>query len=330
MQWRERLATFSFLMMEGCWLAGVAIALGAAFGTSDAPLGIGGVLVGLAGAYYVNRWLQQLPLALVLLRALSIVGAAAFLFVLLQAQYGSAAVPIDPRWVGQLVEQGSRSLAQVKGVLLGAVLLLGLWWRGARLAGNADHSDSLLASFKIGLAALGLVTLGQAALDVELSAAGLVVPFFGFGLASMALGQLAAREQGLRDLPPGYWLAVTGATVGLLLAAGLLLGLLGGAESAHALGKVLGAIGGIVSRVLDVLILGIAWLVGWLYTAFQALFLWLRALLGAQPHEQTQPPPTVTPPEQAVRILPEGVTEDRKSTRLNSSHRLTSRMPSSA
>ncbi|MBI3953580.1 MAG: DUF4129 domain-containing protein [Chloroflexi bacterium] len=314
MLWRERLATFAFLMMEGSWLAGVAIALGMLFGTTGAPLGTGGVLVGLAGAYYLNRWLQQLPLALGVLRLLSLLSAATFLFVLLQAQYGSAAVPVDPRWVSELVEQGTRSLGEVKGVLFGAAFLLGLWWRGARLAASSDHGDAILSSFKVGLAALGAITLGQAVFDAELSATGLVFPFFGLGLASIALSQLAARERGLGQLPRGYWLGVTAATVGLLLVAGLLLSLAAGAESTHALGAALRASGGAISRVLDILILGLAWVVAGLFGALLGLISWLRALLGAQEPQQPQPQAPATPQfaEEAPQLVPDAVLQGLK------------------
>ncbi|MSQ33766.1 MAG: DUF4129 domain-containing protein [Dehalococcoidia bacterium] len=309
MLWRERLATLAFLLMEGCWLAGVATAAGMLFNTPGAPLGSGGVLVGLTGAYYANRGLQQLPLGLSLLRLLSLLGAAAFLFLLLQAQYGPATVPVDPRWVGQLVERAGQSLGLVKGVILGAAFLLGLWWRGARLAASSDQSEAHLSSFKLGALALGLVTLAQAAFTDEVSVAGLVFPFFGLGLIGIALNQLAARERSQGQLPRNYWLAVTVGSVGLLLVAGLLLGLVAGPETTQALGKALGAIGGVVSRVLDILILGIAWIVGWLFEAVQIIFGWLRSLLGAepQPPQELAPPPTPQRPDEVVQLIPDSV-----------------------
>lgn len=309
MLWRERLATFAFLVMEGCWLAAAAVAVGAVFGTEGAPLGVGSVLVAALGAYYINRGLQQLPVALNVLRLASLLCAVAFLFVLLQAQYGSAKLPLDPGWLGGLVEQasGAGGLGRVKGVLVGAAFLLGVWLRGTRLAAGSDQSEALSTSFRVGMAVLGMVALGQAAFAQEVSVAGLVFPFFGFGLVGMALNQLAARERGLGSLPRGYWLTVAGGTVGLLLVAGLLLGLAAGVESTRALGRAMGAVGEAVSRVLDMLILGIAWLVGWVYQALELFFNWLRALLGAQ--QQSEPQPVATPQvnQTPPSIIPDSV-----------------------
>ena len=289
---------------------GALLQLGAAWNTKDVNqdlLPTWALLLLLAEAFYVSRWLARQPrLSIWITPLLGIGGVATLLVVWYLRLYTTVSALWQPAWIGALFQDFQFNSGRI-AVPLGIVVLLALlWWRGLRLGRNQIEHEQVAWSFKIGFGALvGVLllvgTVDSSARNALIVQLGLTLPIFLFvGLASLSLGRLseirhARRAKGSSQADPTrLWIMAM-----LVLSATLLLLFLG-IEQAFSDQAFLGVVSALqplwsgITAAVAWLAVGLAYLLYWIFYPLDLFIHWV--FRAGQPAAQpTQPVTPQTP-----------------------------------
>jgi hypothetical protein len=261
--WRIRLAIFSLLAMEALAI----FVLGNLFAATAGQSGPGILVLFTAifVGYGVVRFLLRFDLPR---RPLIVAGACLSLlgfWVLWSVQFGAGPFDLGP--LLSFTSDPVRSLNRGTAGAFGAFVLALAWVRGSLIGLRQQITHrSVLTSLTVGLmiVVLGLTVgrgaVGSSAMDEA------ALPFFVFGLLSLALIQLSQSEHIQGDTWRGPWLVSLLATVGGLALVGAIAGLL----PLDAFNRLLSPVGNLLVALIDIvlylLVLPIVVIFNWILT----------------------------------------------------------------
>lgn len=226
------------------------------------------VLLAMVGGFALIRALLRFDISPV---AQALVGAgltALVLLVLLNVQYQPGGNPLSLAWLGGFFDGPDHYLTSRWPQTWGAIVIVIAWFRAVFRAQHELTYQSALVTFSAGLILFVIALLfGQSSTAVTaINVAAL--PFFGCSLLALALIQIRRADQSDAELTRGPWLGVMIGIVGALAAISVLVGFFPLAW----LDRLLAPVGRVALAILDLLILVIAYPIGWLAT-------WLLSLL---------------------------------------------------
>jgi hypothetical protein len=225
------------------------------------------VIVALAWGCGLSLWILNLRVTPVLRGLVGIATGLPSLLVLTAWNAGQALSPIallvppEPGGIGLFV--GSM------------IFLLIVWWRGVELSREEATLDSVRTAFQIGMIALLLAALIDAATEGRIVSGFFVVGFFSVGLAGMALARFSADGNEQREMS-SQWLWPIAACVAVVLALGLLISGLGLGGLDDVTRAAVGLIGNVGYRILEPVLIAIGLLAG----ALVSIGNWFSGMLG--------------------------------------------------
>jgi hypothetical protein len=148
---------------------------------------------------------------------------------------------------------------------MAAVIGVGLWWRGARLAQKELTFGAVLSSFRIGILALVFSVAMEHLLPGPRVAAGVTLPFFAFGLLGLALGHWTRVGKDQPSMLQGRWLGILIATIAAVVLCGLLFPLLVSGEIGGVSLPAFGGIGAFFDRAIYLILTPIGYLVQFIH-----------------------------------------------------------------
>ncbi|MBI2964581.1 MAG: hypothetical protein HYY34_00055 [Chloroflexi bacterium] len=279
---KDRALYGALMVAEAAWLY-VALALaGLMLQVGGSPLSWAAVTAIMAGAMLVGWLALGLKGETATLALLQGGAGLVVVYAAVAARSGDGIPGLQWTWVFDLVEGEMEGRAVVTAVAsaLGAIFL---WRRGIGLVTDDPASDKLRRTFRAGVMVIAVALIVQIAAHRDIGAQNVLFPFFAAALAGMAFSQVADSAG---RAAVAAWTKTIAAAVGIILLAGVLLGLAGSAYGGGPL-RLLGTAAGAVRD-------GLLWLISlplrWIVTGIFALMRWLRSLLGnAEPVSLEQP-----------------------------------------
>ena len=131
---------------------------------------------------------------------------------------------LDLAWLSDAFTEGADP-AYRTAATVGAVVSIGLWWRGSSLAAKEFPIESLVLSFRLGVFALATATAVDILSPANLGTFPMVFIFFASGLAGLGAGHLLPESR--QATRARTWPKVLGAAVASVLVAGLVFSLMG-------------------------------------------------------------------------------------------------------
>ena len=258
------------LTTEACWLYALSSIL-IGIEAPELALPLLAVLALILAAFYVARFLQHLDLPLAILRGIGVGLGGLCIFIAIRVAFADSA---------GVYHQALLMRAQVLAAAIGVVL----WWRGARLAQKEVTFDTVLASLRMGILALVFAIAMEGLRPGPKTVAGIILPFFAFGLMALALGHWARVGKDWSATLQGRWVGIVIAAIAVVIVVGILLSLLT-SEQAWNVGLHLpGGIGRLLDRAFSIIFTPVEYLVkliSWFITRF------IRLPLSSEGSEET-------------------------------------------
>ena len=280
LNWVEESRQVLFIIMELSWLCSVFFLMDGLTGRWPnlvlfwTPLLYGPAY--LAGRLArVRSWTGPRWLALGLSSGVLAVLAAVWVLLPEARPLGAAQSPTA--WILGLVRAKDKLYPVLMILIGGGYVLL----RGWHLAGRQAEGRDFVAGFQVGFSVLLCCMFLSTWLDPpRWAAAGLIGVFLASALTGLSLARLLKLSAVSPRAQAGPWLLILGATVGLVLAAGLAAWLLADRDLVT-----------LLSRPLV-----------WLWDRFMDLLTWLVSLTKPQPlQDLPQPPPGMPTPEEFLK-----------------------------
>jgi hypothetical protein len=221
LNWVEESRQTLFIVMEMSWLCSVFFLMDGLTGRWPGlvmfwtpvlylPAYVGGRLA------RVRSWRGARWRILGIIGAVSAVGAAVWILLPEARPLGRAGDLAS--WAMDLAKSGEKLYPWLMIVVGGSYV----WLRGRHLAGRQAEGRDFVAGFQVGFAVLLCTIFLSAWLDPpRLAAAGLIAVFLASGLMGLSLSRLLNLSAVSPRAQAGPWLLILGATVGLILTAGL-------------------------------------------------------------------------------------------------------------
>ncbi len=256
MNWRQEIVAICLAAMEVCWLRPLLVFWQQ--GQADDALPPLAILILLLLAYWLSRLLIASRLSLRWVRVLLLSAAILSIVGVLWFWRYDACFPLDPAWLGQLLENLSRAFSSLHQPDLIAILVgVYLWWRGITMSRAGQSFARAFDAFRVGLVLLLIVSLAQSLSGLELQVVPYAFEFFLFGLTAIAIGRLdEVDQQGqLRLRRDRYWVLILAGAIALVLSLGLASAALFGLDLGGALLAILGPIGWVFQVLVFLLLL---------------------------------------------------------------------------
>lgn len=256
----HRLAAVSFLVMESLvWFALATVFAGASGGAGPSYITI---LLAMLGAYALTRGLLRFDLSV---PALVIAGAGVTvlaLTLLLNIQYNPEGSVLSFAWLSGFADSPDGYLATRWPQTWGVIAACVVWFRGVWAAQQTLSYAIVLATFSLGLLLFVVVLVAGGGTNAGARVAQAALPFFLSGLFTLALVHLEGDALSGAGGRRGPWLSVVAGTVAALGFASAALGLF----PLGFFNRLLAPVGLLLLRVLDLIILLIAFPISWLAT----------------------------------------------------------------
>lgn len=276
---RERIAILSFLVMESLawYLLAVVLASGAG---GDAPA-YPTVLLAMVGGFLLTRALQRVDVSATAQIAMGVTISLLTLLVLLNLQYNPGGSPVSLAWLGGFLAEPDRYLAPRWPQTWGVLVVVACWFRAVQVAQWDFSYAQVLTTFSTGLGVFIIAVLFSQSTRAETAINAAALSFFVIGLFTLALIQIRRADGTDRAFIRGPWLGVTvGVVAGLALVSVAI-----GFFPIDLLYRVLAPVGRLTLAVLDIVILLIAFPIGWLATKLLGLIVGNRTLEFPRPNQ---------------------------------------------
>jgi hypothetical protein len=227
---QSRLVLAATVVVESAWLHA---ALGMMFlvGGADSPIGWGGIVAALGLTAAVSRITLTSNLTPALSRSSSLLLGAAVVYFVIGSQVGGDSFGLDLAWpwhdIGATSQAGSELYPS--RAFWGGIVVLALWWRGVNLATTRNWPDTLVSSFKTGLVLLAIAGIFEVLFSTNLDAFPMMLVFTTAALAGLGAAHLLPSTT--KVLNPGVWYGIIAPVIGVVVIAGLALGLFAAAAS---------------------------------------------------------------------------------------------------
>lgn len=288
MMQRRVLAELLLIATESLAVFMVAAALaGAARGDGPAyPF----VLIAMLGGFGLVRLLLKFDTGRPALIAAAACASVLAVMIILNLGYAPERGPLSLYWLSRLLYHTNQVMRQQLWAVMGVVCVGAAWLRGAALAQREVSYTSALASYTLGLVlVVALLLFGQGAHAAPAFDAA-ALPYFMLGLLTLSVIHLSRAEHHHGDMLRGPWALTLAGTVAVMAAVSAAIGLLPIGLLNTALGAVANVVLTVISVVLFIIALPIAYLIYWL----------LKPLLGR--YQQWQPPRRESTGETIQRI----------------------------
>ena len=265
--WRSRTITGVGLFLESCTLYLVFGAVAHLTKLEQLQMPFWLVITSLAWAYGLSLWVMNLRVTPVLRGLIGLSSGVPSLLVLIAWNAGEALSPF-----GLLVPPEAGGI----GLFVGSVIfLLVIWWRGVEVSREEATLDSIRSGFQIGMVALLVVSLIDAATAGRIISGYLVMGFFAVGLPGMALARFSADGGEQREMPSQWIWPIVACVCGVLVVGLVISGLgLGGLDDISR--AVVGAVGTVGFEILEPILM----LIGLLAGALVSVGNWFSEFLG--------------------------------------------------
>ncbi len=179
-------------------------------------------------SFLINRQLRRRHWASVLQVWLGwLIWVPAMLIMVKLQLYQATPWPDLAAWMGAFPRAFVVILEQFRPEILLLLSAPVIWWLGQRLAYLQPDFGSAVGDFQLGLIALLLTFLINAGLEVPFApAVAVAMVFFGFGLLGIALAHAREHNGWLSGLHRPQWSGLLVMTIGIILVAGLVLGVI--------------------------------------------------------------------------------------------------------
>ncbi len=255
---------------ESAWLYAIlgVLALPAQIGGN--PLDWYAVLAVLASSLVVSRSLQALIIPMTAAYVAQMLAGVVVAYLVLGSQFSTG---LDLGWVGGLSGDPDSEAYWFKAAIA-ALMAVGLWWRGGRVAASDSPEETLETSFKVGVAALAVATIADAALPADLNVYPVLFIFTAASLAGLAVSHLSSPSE--QAAKRATWPKVIGGLVVAVLIVGLIAGLVENSVLPFVTGAVRAVMGfaieKMVAPVLSALLYPVVAALDWLFSTLLSLF----------------------------------------------------------
>ncbi len=221
---RERLTYITLVVSESAWLFAFMSILGVAAGSTGSPLSYFAI-VGLLGlstflySYIRRKNFQAFELFYIGSTLLGIVLA----YAVVAAAYETDEL-FTIGWLPQLIDSTIKEQGRTFHGVGAAILALGMWFRGIRLAMVPFPEKSLRISFRLGLFFIGFAAVMDILVEQQLNVFAMVLIFFGAGLAGLNIGHIVSETS--TSSQTRTWPKVIGLAVIAILVVGGMFGFL--------------------------------------------------------------------------------------------------------
>jgi len=211
----DRLVRASLFIVETSCLYIILSAFGVSIGDGTPILSWYGIIILLAIAIFVQRWVLRLRLSEAWTRSIGLWTAVIAIYI---------TVGLDESGLNWLVELLTSKMSGIETsrTILGAFAALFLWWRGLWIGSRYKPGDTLSRVFPWGLTCLISAALLQVAIGVDLAVAPMTFLFFAASLGGLALANL---DEGTS---PRTWGQLFIGVTGVVLACGFVVSFLPG------------------------------------------------------------------------------------------------------
>ncbi len=236
MNWRGVSLELTLLTTEACWLYALSSVL-TGIEARELALPFPAVLVLILAAFYIARFLQHLDLPLAIVRGIGVGLGGLCIFIAIRVAFADSA-----GFYHQALLMRAQLLAAAMGIIL--------WWRGARLAQKEETFDTVLASLRMGIMAMVFAIAMESLRPGPKTVAGVILPFFAFGLMALALGHWARVGKDWSSRLQGRWVGIVIAAIAVVIVVGILLSLLTAEQTWNVGLRLPGGIGRFLDRAL--------------------------------------------------------------------------------
>ena len=255
---------------ESAWLYAILGVAALPLQLGSNPLDWFAVLAVLASSLVVSRALQALIISTTTAYLAQMFTGLVVIYLVLGSQFSAG---LDLAWAGRLSGELGSDTYWLRAAIA-AAMVVGLWWRGGRIAASDSPEETLETSFRIGVAALAAAAIADAALPADLNVYPVLFIFTAASLAGLAMSHLSSPSE--QAAKRATWPKVIGALVLVVLLVGLIAGLVENAVLPLVTGAVRAVMGftieRIVAPVLSTLLYPFVAAVDWLFSALLNLF----------------------------------------------------------
>ena len=262
---QDRFVRAATLLSESAWLYAAFALVGLMAGREGSPLGWLAVLAVLGSSYLVTRGLQIVAMPNTVAHTLTMLAGVLAIYLTLGTQVDTGGSVVDLGWAGELGSDTGDSQVAVLGGLLSVLL----WWRGSRTASIDDSMEGLETSFRLGVVAVAVAAVVEVFHHADLRVFPLMFLFFASGLAGLGAGRILAPSQ--NAVRHRTWPKAIAAVVSAVLATGLLFSLIDRSVLSLLSRPILGLLDMLRTAVFYVVVVPVAYLVGWIVAAVKAL-----------------------------------------------------------
>ena len=255
---------------ESAWLYAILGVAALPLQLGSNPLNWFAVLAVLASSLVVSRVLQTLIITETMAYVAQLLAGLVVIYLVLGSQFSAG---LDLGWAGHLSGELGSETYWLRAAIA-AVMAVGLWWRGGRVAASDSPEETLETSFRVGVAALAAAAIADAALPADLNVYPVLFIFTASSLAGLAVSHLSSPSE--EAAKRATWPKVIGALVLGVLLVGLIAGLVENTVLPLVTGvfrAVMGfAIEKIVAPVLSAVLYPFVAAVDWLFRTLLSLF----------------------------------------------------------
>ena len=255
---------------ESAWLYAILGVAALPLQLGSNPLDWFAVLAVLASSLVVSRALQALIISTTTAYLAQMFTGLVVIYLVLGSQFSAG---LDLAWAGRLSGELGSDTYWLRAAIA-AAMVVGLWWRGGRIAASDSPEETLETSFRIGVAALAAAAIADAALPADLNVYPVLFIFTASSLAGLAMSHLSSPSE--QAAKRATWPKVIGALVLVVLLVGLIAGLVENTVLPLVTGAVRAVVGftieRIVAPVLSTLLYPFVAAMDWLFSALLNLF----------------------------------------------------------
>ena len=219
---KHRLVLTALVASESAWVYAAVSAAALAMGRDSSPLAWPAVLLVLGASVVVARLSPRDAEAVELVHLVRFSIGALLVYVVVASQVSTG---LDLGWIAKLGSDAAPEGLTFKGIV-GSLIGVGLWLRGARAAEAEEPLDSLTFSMRLGIVALGVGMILDVASPAALGIFPMIFVFFAAGLGGLGIGNLMPESR--RTATMGVWPKVLSAAIAAVLVVGLVFSLVRG------------------------------------------------------------------------------------------------------
>ena len=217
---RERLTYATLVVSESAWLFAFLSILGVAAGSTGSPLSYFAILglLGLSTLMYSYIRRKEFQAFELFYLGSTVFGVVLAYTVVAAAYEPNETFTID--WITKLIDSTYKEQGRTFHGVAGAILAIGMWFRGIRLSMVQFPEKSLKISFRLGLFFIGFAAIMDILIEKQLNIFAMVLIFFGSGLAGLNIGHLVSETS--TSSQTKTWPKVMGlAVIGILVVGGM-------------------------------------------------------------------------------------------------------------